>query len=243
MKSRQVVRISGILFFLFIFFNIIVMSDSFYVDGPNNNIYSDDTGKVGIGTINPVEKTHIAGDLFISGSGGTIAGSNLENGWLRLGSTLAMDSNELYFGTPAFIGTMTEDPLHINTNHTTRIFIDSNGSVGIGTAHPDEKLTVAGTVHARKVIVDTSAGADFVFEDDYELPPLENVESFIEENNHLPQIPPAEEMIAKGIEVAEMNVKLLQKIEELTLYIIEQNKEITELKKRMADIEEGTTGK
>jgi hypothetical protein len=118
----------------------------------------------------------------------------------------------------------------------------NSGKVGIGTANPDEKLTVAGTVHARKVIVDTSAGADFVFEDDYDLAPLDEVESFIEDNRHLPEIPPAEKMITRGIELAELNVKLLQKIEELTLYIIEQNKEITDLKKRMGDIEEEWAG-
>ncbi|MHC0446351.1 hypothetical protein ACWA1F_13155 [Flavobacterium sp. 3-218] len=104
-----------------------------------------------------------------------------------------------------------------------------NGNVGIGTANPTSKLTVAGNIASREVKVTVDAGADFVFEKDYDLPSLESVDKFIKENKHLPQIASAEEMKKEGINLSEMNIKLLQKIEEMTLYMIEQNKKINEL--------------
>ncbi|WP_369014647.1 hypothetical protein [Flavobacterium anhuiense] len=113
-----------------------------------------------------------------------------------------------------------------------------NGNFGVGTTNPTSKLTVAGNIASREVKVTVDAGADFVFEKDYNLPSLESVDKFIKENKHLPEIASAEEMKKDGINLSEMNIKLLQKIEELTLYIIEQerknndqSKQIEELKK------------
>jgi len=112
-----------------------------------------------------------------------------------------------------------------------------NGNVGIGTAHPTSKLTVAGNIASREVKVTVDAGADFVFEKDYDLPSLEFVDKFIKENKHLPEIDSAAAMQKDGINLSEMNIKLLQKIEEITLYIIEQNKSIEELKKEIKNIQ------
>ena len=104
-------------------------------------------------------------------------------------------------------------------------------NVGIGTTNPTSKLTVAGNITSREVKVTVDAGADFVFEKDYDLPSLESVDKFIKENKHLPEIASAEEMKKDGINLSEMNIKLLQKIEEMTLYMIEMKKEIELLKK------------
>jgi hypothetical protein len=93
----------------------------------------------------------------------------------------------------------------------------------------EKNLWVAGTVRAREVRVDVATGADFVFEPDYNLRPLEEVEQFIIENRHLPEIAPARDMIENGIDVSEFQIQLLQKIEELTLYIIEQNRRLNAL--------------
>jgi hypothetical protein len=104
--------------------------------------------------------------------------------------------------------------------------IINGGNVGIGTVNPDQKLTVNGTVHATRLKVETTVpGPDYVFEKSYSLPTLDEVKSYIDENMHLPEVPSAKEMDAKGIDVGEMNMLLLKKVEELTLYVIELKKE------------------
>ncbi|KDN54705.1 hypothetical protein [Flavobacterium seoulense] len=112
------------------------------------------------------------------------------------------------------------------------------GNVGIGTINPTSKLTVAGNIASREVKVTVDAGADFVFEKDYDLPSLESVDKFIKENKHLPEIASAEEMKKDGINLSEMNIKLLQKIEEMTLYMIEMKKENKLLKSTQKLLEE-----
>ncbi len=108
------------------------------------------------------------------------------------------------------------------------IIEDEHGNVGIGTTNPTSKLTVAGTIASREVKVTVDAGADFVFENDYILPSLDSVANFIKVNKHLPEIASAKEMKENGMNLSEMNIKLLQKIEELTLYVIQQQKKVDE---------------
>ena len=116
------------------------------------------------------------------------------------------------------------------TRNQGNIFLNA-GNVGIGTTNPDAKLTVAGNIHSREVKVTINAGADFVFNKDYNLPSLESVEEYVKKNNHLPEIASEKEMKKNGLLLAEMNIKLLQKIEELTLYTIDQGKKINNLEK------------
>lgn len=112
------------------------------------------------------------------------------------------------------------------------IFTDSN--IGIGTSSfvdgaDTYRLSVDGAIRASRVKVYTT-WADYVFEKDYKLPTLEEVEKHIAEKGHLQDIPSAKEVEQKGIELGEMNKLLLQKVEELTLYIIEMNKELQAVK-------------
>ena len=112
--------------------------------------------------------------------------------------------------------------------------ITTNGNVGIGTMFPGEyKLAVNGNVRVREITVSQDDWSDFVFEKDYSLPTLSEVEEHIKENKHLPGIPSAAEVESNGVNLGEMDAKLLQKIEELTLYIIQQNKRIEELEKKV----------
>lgn len=122
---------------------------------------------------------------------------------------------------------------HKSSDYIARgIRINYDGQVGIGTnSHEDTftKLTVAGKIHAQEVKVNVDAGADFVFNDNYKLTELPELENYVIKNNHLPDIPSAKEMQENGLELGDMQIKLLQKIEELTLYIIKQDKRIDAL--------------
>ncbi|QXP60920.1 tail fiber protein [Olleya sp. HaHaR_3_96] len=135
-----------------------------------------------------------------------------------MGNPLVNDSSgELLLDQPSYSSIST-------TNHST-------GDVGIGTTNPDMKLTVKGNIHAEEVKIDLNVPApDYVFKNDYNLRSIEEVEKFIKENSHLPEIPSAKEFEQNGIMQAEMDMKLLKKIEELTLYTIQQQKEIQTLK-------------
>lgn len=99
------------------------------------------------------------------------------------------------------------------------------GNVGIGTNNPKKLLDVAGTIHAQNIEVDLTGWSDFVFDKDYKLPSLEEVEAHIKEYKHLPDIPSQTQVQKEGINIGDIQAKLLQKIEELTLYVIELKKE------------------
>jgi len=117
------------------------------------------------------------------------------------------------------------------------MFIDkSSGNVGIGTTNPSYKLAVNGTIRAKEIMVDTG-WSDFVFEENYRLPPLNEVEHFISKNKHLPGVPTEAEVKESGVTLGNISSKLLQKIEELTLYVIQLNKENDSLKTQLAAIQ------
>lgn len=123
---------------------------------------------------------------------------------------------------------------------------EKNGKIGIGTNSPDELLTVKGVIHTQEVKVDLNGAVapDYVFEKyfngnsllnpEYELMSLKNLEFFLMENHHLPKIPSAVQMEDQGISLKEMNLLLLEKIEELTIYTIQQQKEIDALKEKVS---------
>jgi len=128
-------------------------------------------------------------------------------------------------------------PYDINS-FTEVLTLTSAGTIGIGTTSTGiHKLAVDGSIGARKVKVNQTGWADFVFHPDYELPSLQEVEKYIKANQHLPEIPSAAEVEKEGLDLGEMDKKLLRKIEELTLYIIKQQKGIDEALQRVNKLE------
>lgn len=106
------------------------------------------------------------------------------------------------------------------------------------TESPDMKLTVKGKIHAEEVKIDLNVPApDYVFKSDYTLRSIEEVESFIKEHSHLPEIPSAKEFTENGVMQAEMDMNLLKKIEELTLYTIQQEKKIKKQAEKIKNLE------
>ena len=105
----------------------------------------------------------------------------------------------------------------------------SSGNVGVGTNAPDEKLAVNGNIHTKEVRVDLNNWPDYVFTKGYDLLTQQELAEYIKKNGHLPNIPSAKEVDENGISLGVMNAKLLEKIEELTLYILEQEKRIEKL--------------
>lgn len=103
---------------------------------------------------------------------------------------------------------------------------NENGFVGIGTTNPTEMLSVKGNIRAKEIKVETQNWPDFVFKDDYKHESLQELESFIKLNRHLPNIPSAKDVEVNGVELGELNKKLLQKIEEITLHLIDKDKQL-----------------
>lgn len=110
--------------------------------------------------------------------------------------------------------------------------IGGDGSTGTN------KLTVDGTISARKVkVTQATPWPDFVFSENYTLPPLDSVATFVQTHKHLPGIPSEADIKKDGHDLGDMNARLLQKVEELTLYLIEMKKENSDLKKRLEKLE------
>lgn len=199
------------------------------------------SGNLGIGTASPSEKFQIGNAFSFHDSGNKVL-------FFSANSAGDLDASK-YSGEFRFDPTNGKLSLGVSTtitsNPVTAFTLDKNGKVGIGSANPDEKLTVKGKIHAEEIKVDLSVPADYVFQKyftgystlkpDYEMPSLNDIETFVKENHHLPNIPSAGEIQENGLHLGEMNNLLLQKVEELTLYIIEQNKRIEALEAKITE--------
>ncbi len=170
--------------------------------------------------------------FFIQGDGNitlknTYIGDNMiyqsgNSGKIKLNSFTIMNNIPSGFPVTNYVTSF------INNNITAMTFKD--GNVGIGTTNPSTKLTVNGKILAEEIeiIIDVPA-SDYVFEDNYNLKSLSEVEKYIKENKHLPEVPSAIDFKTNGYKVGEMDDLLLRKIEELTLYSIELEKRVKEL--------------
>ncbi|EFK58561.1 hypothetical protein ACFU8T_13405 [Sphingobacterium spiritivorum] len=121
--------------------------------------------------------------------------------------------------------------IYNSLTNTSPLVIDLQDRIGIGTASPTERLAVNGNIRAKEIKVEAANWPDYVFKRDYELKPLAELNAYIKEHGHLPDMPEAAEAEKEGVSLGEMNKLLLKKVEELTLYIIDLQKQIDTLKK------------
>jgi hypothetical protein len=198
-------------------------------------------GNIGIGTATPGDKLSVIGNIsvpLLSGIGsvlsdrGTYDGKSFGNyslGWYgdseNSGAPMAYFSG---FGGIKFFA-----------QGQPRMTVAPNGNVGIGTTTPGSfKLAVNGKIWTQEVNVQMSnPGPDYVFEKNYDLLSLTELETFINQNKHLPEVPSAKEMEKDGLNLKEMNLILLKKVEELTLHLIEQRKVIEKQNARITTLE------
>ena len=120
----------------------------------------------------------------------------------------------------------------------TAMMLDESGNLGIGTTSPNDKLEVNGTIRSKKVKVEASPWPDYVFSPNFKLRTLNELEAFIQQNQHLPEVPSAQEIEINGQDLGDIQVVLLKKIEELTLYLIQENKENSNLKEQITKVED-----
>lgn len=219
-----------------------------YVEGLNNDFEQGSQVKVYVlkpkisGIIsNQIQATVISGHLEK-----TIDWSLYSNKTILVEETNGLNQN-IYKATisrnynpDAMAIPETNNDYPLGTNVNVSIMEDVsfvNNNMGIGTSSPAYKLDVCGTIRAKEIKVDLLGGCDFVFEKDYKLIKLDDLETYVNTNKHLPEIASEKEMIERGLNMKDFQLKLLQKIEELTLYTIEQNKEIKNLKKKVLKLE------
>ncbi|MES2733296.1 MAG: hypothetical protein V4714_16230 [Bacteroidota bacterium] len=216
-------------------------TDAFCIRAADGN--GGNNGFVGIGSIAPQAKLEVA--------------SSTNSGWLQNIKGLAYNIGDFsglklvngYGGeyskwagiaAVAEASASNKTGLALYTGQSEKVRISYEGTVLIGQTTSRAvagkyKLDVLGGIRANMVVVNTD-GADFVFEKDYKLKPLSEVETFIQANHHLPEIAPAAKMQKEGVNVGELQTQLLQKIEELTLYMIEQNRKHEELSKQFQEL-------
>ncbi|MEW7399316.1 hypothetical protein AB2S31_03640 [Elizabethkingia anophelis] len=202
-----------------------------------NNLYSKN-GNIGIGNNSPQSKLDINGTIMVGGDTGNLDITSLPNsldmlkntGKLAIGWNLSGGGGETNFIANRGKGNTGGFHFYDYTNEGQRkrlLLLNSNGNA-----------LLDGKLEAKEIKVTTTPTADFVFEDSYKLPNLESVEKHIKEKKHLPEIASAAEMQKDGVSIGDFQIKLLQKIEELTLYSIEQNKLIKDQQERLKKLEE-----
>jgi len=188
-------------------------------------------GKLGVGSLSPLTALHLDGKV----SGGEAASSsNTPNGIFTMSTygtglitSMGLEANvspQYFWLQPRYLN----QAVFYNT-----VLNPNGGSVGIGTTTPSERLSVNGNVRAKKIIVSQTGWPDYVFDPAYKLKPLSELSAFIQKNKHLPDMPSAKEVEEKGISVGDNQALLLKKIEELTLYIMQQETRIKELEKKI----------
>jgi len=189
---------------------------------------------IGINTDAPQESLHIKeGNIRVQGYN-TLRTIRFAETDYNLGGFIKYDGSTNIFS----IGIHESNDNVLSNDVNALNIVRPTGNIGIHVEIPTYPLHVNGTVRATTFSADSPPWADFVFEDDYSLPSLEEVENFILKNKHLPEIPSEQEVVKNGIDLGAMDAKLLQKIEELVLYTIAQEKALEKKEERILSLEE-----
>jgi len=213
-----------------------------------NALYINAAGNVGMGTATPASgsKLHASGGDFRIDETYPF----LEVNALSTTGNAGISFMENSGSTGWIFYESSTDLLRINASNSNGyrndIVILADGRVGIGTATPATgyALSVNGKAVCTEVLVDNVANwPDYVFADDYKLMTLEELERSIQQNNHLPGLPAAAEVEENGVHLGDMQKRLLEKVEELTLYTIEQDKQIKELQMKLNSLENSSRSK
>ncbi|MBB5623189.1 hypothetical protein HDE69_004272 [Pedobacter cryoconitis] len=181
-------------------------------------------GNVGIGTSVPDNKL-------------TISNSNNSNTYVTAGNNTV---NTLFGAggtTVGIVGTISNHDLAFFTNLKEKMRLTRDGNVGIGIENPMEKLSVNGNIRCKELLVETANWPDYVFKEDYQLLSLAELEKYIEKNRHLPEFPSEQEVAKEGVNVGEMNRLLVKKIEELTLYLLEKDKQLKDQTEKLNNLQ------
>ncbi|GEM_PF-930789 len=206
----------------------------FITNNGNEVVRVTDSENVGIGTTNPSHKLDVNGSFRVI-NGNSILNFNSYSDLIIRNSTrgdggravVHGGDNTLLLNCAGDFSGGTKLGVNVKFAANSGVSYINTGNVGIGTTSPQYKLAVNGTIGAKEVVVKTDIETpDYVFEENYNLKSLEEVEQFIKANKHLPEIPSATEVDANGVGLAEMNMLLLKKVEELTLYTLKQEKKI-----------------
>ena len=205
------------------------------VGSNGNTVLSVGDTRVGIGTVSPAQTLQVAGT--VRSTAGTTLSHYADISYLGTSYKFGpgeVSDNVTFSISGGLTGTSGNNFLFMTqaggVAPVEAMRISHAGNVGIGTLQPLEKLSVNGNIKAKKVIVSLIGWPDYVFEPAYPLAPLSEIEQYIKKNKRLPGIPSAVEVGEKGISVGDTQALLLKKIEELTIYIIQQQKQIDELK-------------
>ena len=223
--------------------NMLGSTNAFPVRICTNNtdrIYIDAGGSIGINTTSPLQMLHVVeGNILISASSERAPGS--ANGSILFGDEPTSTNPYGKWGIE-YVGNEDEGyglnfwkPYNTGGGFMNNVlFLADNGNVGVGTNEPPAKFSVNGKVLAKEVHVCTSPDCwpDYVFGENYKLMNLKELDAYVKANKHLPGVPSASEVEEQGdVDLGQMNAILLEKVEELTRYVIDLQKQIDEMKK------------
>lgn len=211
--------------------------DFWLQNGPD--IYYN-SGNIGIGTSSPVVKTHISGGIEL------LRLESTTNPMMTFYSGTALKAWVQAFDDDLYITNKSAGRLRLRNGNVDRLVIDPSGNIVIGSSSgaTGYRLSVNGKIACEEILIDDfNYWPDYVFENDYNLPSLDELESSIKKNKHLPGIPSAQEVKTNGgYEVGDIQKKLLEKVEELSLYIIDLNKRVKTLEEENQKLRSSDSG-